>query len=123
MYSLDISKAFDRVNHVILFNKLADCNVPVKLIVYIYTYLHICYIGNMCQMGSTLLYTIRLSMGVRQLSVLSPSLFYVYVDGMLSELNNSNLRCPIKSHYYNLIMYADDLLIMYLTISDLHNYD
>jgi len=40
---------------------------------------------------------------------------------MLSKLNNSNLGCHIKSRCYNAIMYADDLLLMSITISDLQN--
>jgi len=71
--------------------------------------------------SNTLSYTVRLPMRVRQGSVLSPSLFSVYVDGMLGKLNNSILGCHIKSRCYNAIMYADDLLLISITISDLQS--
>jgi len=54
--SLDISKAFDRVNHVKLFNKLADHNVPVKLI---YILMYWFAIMETCvRWGNTLSYTL-----------------------------------------------------------------
>jgi len=62
--SLDISKAFDNVSHVKLFNKLIDKNVPVKLILILiswYSKMEICV-----KWGNVYSHTVRLVAGVRQ---------------------------------------------------------
>ena len=46
-------------------------------------------------------------------------LFACYVDEMLRKLNNSGLGCHINHLCYNAIMYADDILLMSISISDL----
>jgi len=57
MCSLDISKAFNRGNHVKLFIKLADCNVPVKLIYILISWFAI--METCVRWGITLSYTVR----------------------------------------------------------------
>ena len=115
--SLDISKAFDSVNHVILFNKLLDRNLPKSLV--------LCLVNWYSKMeivvrwGNTFSRPTRLSLGVRQGSVLAPSFFSVYVNNILSKLAASNLGCHIKGLAFNAVMYADDLILMSLSLADL----
>jgi len=70
--------------------------------------------------GSAFSRSVRLSAGVRQGSVLAPSLFSIFVDNILVKLSHSSLGCYIKGLCFNAIMYADDLLLLTLSISDLH---
>ena len=77
---LDISKAFDKVNHCALFLTLMKRNVPgcfVKL-------LHNWYVNSVCRVkpGSLLSTPFVLQGGVRQGGVLSPILFLIYVDNI-----------------------------------------
>ena len=70
-------------------------------------------------MKRKLSYKIRLTAGVRQGGVLSIHLFSVFVDDVLLKLNKSSLGCHIKSLCLNAIMYADDILLMSISVCDL----
>ena len=63
--------------------------------------------------------TVRILSGVRQGGVLSPFLFAVFVDGVLVKLKNSSLGCRVRGLLINAIMYADDLLLLSLSLRDL----
>ena len=51
------------------------------------------------------------SNGVRQGSVLSPVLFAVYLDGLLSELEGSGVGCYWGAHIVGAVCYADDIAL------------
>ena len=52
------------------------------------------------------------SNGVRQGSVLSPVLFAVYLDGLLSELEGSGVGCYWGAHFVGAVCYADDIALL-----------
>ena len=57
--------------------------------------------------------------GVRQGGILSPLLFNVYVDGILTALRDSKYGCHLRNVYLGCIMYADDLLLLLASVSEL----
>lgn len=69
--------------------------------------------------NGTLSQEVSLTAGVRQGGVLSPLLFAVYVDIILERLENSGLGCFVGKQCYNSFLYADDLIILSISISDL----
>ena len=115
--SLDISKAFDRLSHYHLFNKLMDRNIPLSFIALLYNWYS--KMETVVRWGAVFSHSVRLLAGVRQGSVLAPSLFSVFVDSLLLKLSACKLGCHIKGFCFNSIMYADDLLLLSLSISDL----
>ena len=117
MCALDLSKAFDKVNHHILYLKLMSKNIPVNFVNILQQWYSSSSI--VVKWNSVLSYKVKLVAGVRQGGVLSPVLFACYVDEMLRKLNNSGLGCHINHLCYNAIMYADDILLMSISICDL----
>ncbi len=63
----------------------------------------------------------RMKSGVRQGGVLSPLLFTLFVDIVLLELEKSGLGCFVNFTCYNSFMYADDLILLSNSVSDLQS--
>ena len=81
----DAPKAFDRINHDTLFQKLVNRNVPayiVRLLVFWYSHQQM-----FVKWGNVMSSVFTVSNGVRQGGVLSPYLFNVYMDGLNEMLN------------------------------------
>ena len=118
---LDVSKAFDRVKHSILFQKLIDRGVPgyiVRLLIYWYSNQTMCI-----RWSGKLSEHFGVTNGVRQGGIFSPHLFniyiYIYMDDLTIALNKCNTRCVICSTTINHLMYADDLVILSPSVSRL----
>ena len=106
---LDARKAFDRVNHWKLFEKLIDRGVDphlVKLILYWYRsqQFHVRW-GKSTSKGFSV------SNGVRQGGILSPFLFNVYTDDLSVLLDRSGYGCSYQGSV-NHLYYADDMVLL-----------
>ena len=115
--SIDVSKAFDRVNHFCLLLKLMSKCVPVNIIVLLNHWFSnsialVCWNGVFSNP-----YTI--SAGVRQGGVLSLFLFACYVDNLILTLVNDGLGCHIGLQCMSVLMYADDLMLIYGSLTQL----
>ena len=99
MCALDLSKAFDKVNHHALFIKLMNTKYPGDIINNTGKFL--CCMSYV-KRDFTWSATFQINFGVRQGSVLAPFLFAVYLDDL------SKLCTPTDSCY--IILYADDIL-------------
>ena len=107
---LDFSKAFDKVNFQKLFRKLIDRCFPaifLRLILYIYLN-QSCYIRWNSQESTSF----QVKNGVRQGAILSPSLFCVYLDTLLSSLRDSGLGCHLGGSFLGAFGYADDVTLL-----------
>ena len=108
---LDASKAFDRINHWLLFDKPLKREMPcyiVRILVYWYRTqtMHVQWAS--CESSS-----FKVAYGVRQGGILSPKLFIVYMDGLSDQLNNSNIGGNFGSgQLVNHISYADDMCLL-----------
>ena len=80
--ALDISKAFDKVNHVTFFNKLLDRGIPADLIKVLVCWYHKCTAVVRWNEGTSRL--LNIFAGVRQGGILSPLLFAVYIDDIVT---------------------------------------
>jgi len=78
--AIDLSKAFDKVNHHALYIKLIKRYIPVKLLDLLENLISVCYSRVKWENGWSEIFSIHF--GVRQGSVLSPFLFAVYLDDL-----------------------------------------
>ena len=86
---LDASKAYDKIDHWQLFNKLLNIHVPVYIIsilVYWYSRQEM-YI----RWGNSYSTKFRVTNGVKQRGILSPALFNVYMNNLSVSLNHSDI--------------------------------
>ena len=114
---LDASKAFDLVDHEILFHRLLDRNLPSAVVRFLWSWYQS---QRMCvRWNSSLSNTFSVSNGVRQGGVLSPILFTVYIDELLSQLKASGIGCHWNHHYVGAVCYADDLTLLAPSVSAL----
>ena len=107
---LDASKAFDRVNHSILFDKLLKRGVPgylVRILSYWYSNQKMSI-----RWGSIMSEAFNVSNGVRQGGILSPYLFNIYMDDLSYKLKKKYAGCKIANMIINHLFYADDLVLM-----------
>ena len=104
---LDASKAYDRVNHAVLFKKLIARDVPmcfVRLLQFWYSHQ-----SMQVRWGGSLSRSFKVTNGVRQGGVLSPFLFAIYMDDLSQKLNKLKVVCMINDSCLNHILFADDL--------------
>ena len=107
---LDASKAFDLVNHEILFRRLLDKGLPVHLVRFFMTW----YKDQQMNVRweKSVSDGFYVSNGVRQGGVLSPILFTIYMDDLLDQLSQLGVGCFWESHYAGALCYADDLVLL-----------
>ena len=94
---LDLRKAFDTVDHLLLINKLKSLGVAGKSLEWLRSYLSGRVQQSMCV--NALSPSAKITMGVLQGSMLGPLFFLVYINGIQSELQHSKMT-----------MFADDMV-------------
>jgi len=107
--ALDVSKAYDKVNHSALFVKLMKRQIPTALLRVLENWLSNSW--TCIKWHSTYSQFIKIEFGVRQGSVLAPSLFAIYIDDVVSRLS--------LSQRYFIILYADDILVISPSVNEL----
>jgi len=117
--SIDLSKAFDKTNIYGILCLLQEKNVNTDIIN---------ILQNWFLKNSTTIkwHNVRsrdvpLMSGVKQGGILSPLLFTLYVNVILEKLEKSGLGCFIGHRCCNSYMYADDLILLSITVTDLQH--
>jgi Reverse transcriptase (RNA-dependent DNA polymerase)/Endonuclease/Exonuclease/phosphatase family len=115
--ALDLSKAFDRMNHYALLNKLIDRNLPKNVLSILEDWFSISV--TCVKWVEKRSYFFRLLAGVRQDGVLSPVLFSVYIDDSVHEIIKADTGCYMSSICVSIFLFADDILLVSPTITGL----
>ena len=91
---LDASKAFDLVDHGILFKILSERGLPLSIVRFLISWYSVQQLR--VRWNSSLSDPFKVSNGVRQGSVLSPILFSVYLDSLLVDLSKSGVGLELR---------------------------
>ena len=107
---LDLKKAFDKVEFGKLFEKLIDRKIPsifLRLLIFI-------YLNQSCRVrwDSSLSEEFTVKNGVRQGAVLSPTLFDLYLNSLLLQLERAGFGCHVGIFFYGALAYADDIALL-----------
>jgi hypothetical protein len=113
--ALDLTKAFDKMNHHGLFCKLMGKCIPLYLLKTFECWFSK---GLTCvRWGSVYSNFYQLTCGIRQGGVLSPYFFASYIDDIVDKVNSHyNLGCYFKGFCVSLLLYADDIIIIAPTV-------
>ena len=107
---VDISKAFDSVNHYILMQKLIEYGIPL-LYVNVISFMYSNQIVKV-RFGSHVSNEWEVKNGVRQGGILSSLLFSIYIDMLLRKISELDIGCRMGILRSNIIAYADDLVLL-----------
>ena len=114
---IDLHKAFDKTSYYGILNLLIKNNVNSIIIDVLE---HWFSINSACvKWGNAISDQVILTSGVRQGGILSPLLFSAFVDVILEDLENSGKGCIINKCCYNSSLYADDLILLSISVYDL----
>ena len=103
MYTLDASKAFDKVNLLVLFNKLYKkhlCPLTLRLLMNSF-----CSQKMRIRWNGAYSDTFTICNGVKQGGVLSPLLFNIYLEKLLLKLEAQGLGCHRNGMFVGAFIY------------------
>ena len=107
---VDLSKAFDKVDHFLLGQKLLERNIPPDLVLLLMQYLRNQQ-ARVCWNEGRGHYS-YIDKGVRQGGILSPFLFKLYIDDLIEKISLVNSGCRLGFVRMNILAYADDLVLI-----------
>jgi len=115
--SLDMEKAFDKMNRDALFIKMLKKRIPLTLINLFGGWFE--KSASKVRWGKCSSEPFVVHSGTRQGGVFSPVLFSIFVDDILCKLEEVNCGCFINNICCNSMMYADDLILLAISINDM----
>ena len=117
---LDAAKAYGKIDHLQLFNKLLHIHVPIFIVnILVFWYSHqemFIRWGNSCSTN------FLVANGVKQGGILSTSLCNVNMNNLSPSLNHSGIGGSFGDNLINHLHYADDLCLIALSSARIQNF-
>ena len=114
---IDLEKVFDWVDRELLLYTLINYNIDGK----VYSAIKAMYTKTMSciKINNFLTKWFEVNNGVRQGDTLSPTLFAIYINNLAKEIINLNLGININNYKLSILLYADDMVLIANTETDL----
>ena len=116
---LDATKAFDRANYAKIFQQLLLRGVPASVVRLLYRWYAQTNV-RVAWNGATSSEAFGIEHSVRQGGLLSPILFSLLYDSLLTRLRFSGIGCHINGQFVGTLAYADDVVLMAPSIQGLN---
>ena len=116
---IDMKKAFDTVQHSVLFQKLMNRGIPriyIRLLMVMYSRQS----ANV-RWNNEVSTNFPINNGVKQGAVLSAILFCVYINDLFQILRRNKSGCWVDGQFYGILGYADDIMLISPTIDGLQD--
>ena len=116
---MDMKKAFDTVQHSVLFKKLVHKGIP-----YIYIRLLMVMYKTQCanvKWNGVTSSRFAIKNGVKQGAVLSAILFCVYIDELFPVMRRKRSGCWVNGDFVGMLGYADDIMLLSPTLEGLQD--
>ena len=107
---VDVSKAFDKINHSILIDKLHKSGLPKHIIGIIAYMMNNSYANIFVNNIATDLW--KIGNGTRQGGLISPLIFSYYINGIIDDVSQMASGCELGGIKTNIICYADDICLL-----------
>ena len=114
---MDMSKAFDTVQHSQLFRKLIEQGMPPIVVRYVLVSYKFQKANVRWNGEESRFFTI--GNGVKQGAILSAILYCVYTNGIFQQLRKKKIGCFVGGTFAGILGYADDLFLMSPTLDGL----
>jgi hypothetical protein len=117
--ALDISKAFDKVDHNKLFTLLGEAGISSRVVNIVKD-----WYNKLCarvRSNGAFSKAFCVPSGVRLGSLLLPSIFNVFNNAMIISIIDSHYGCHLSQLNVSCIFYADDILLISASVTGLQN--
>ena len=106
---IDLRKAFDLVNKNLLCYKILDVGINGP----IYRDIKHMYTDTLSavKLNNYVTEWFQTTSGVKQGDTLSPTMFSIYINGLLEEIKNSNIGIDVADKKISVLAYADDIVL------------
>jgi len=115
--ALDVSKAYDRIQHYKLFSSLLRAGLPKNIVCLLADWYGKLNVAVRWNNSYSALF--KVGSGVRQGSSLSPALFNVFIDKVIIDLKKLELGCHINKTWLGCVLYADDIILLSASLTSL----
>lgn len=114
---IDFSKAYDRIDRHLLWNSMKRIGLPQKFISAVQSlYQNVEY---SVRINGILTDWFPVSVGLKQGCTISPTLFNVYINSLVSQIKESRIGVDIDGDIIAILLYADDIVLIAESKEDL----